>query len=136
MLSQRQRRCLQAVVDRIIPADEFPSGWEAGAGDYLLRQLETDLASRLAAYRGGLDAVDEEAQRVAGRTFAELDCSLQDEILVWIEAGEVAASWPVNPIIWFHMLVDHVIEGYYGDPGNGGNRDAVSWRMIGFEVRA
>jgi hypothetical protein len=27
------------------------------------------------------------------------------------------------------------MEGFYGDPGNGGNRNAVSWHMIGFEVR-
>jgi hypothetical protein len=26
-------------------------------------------------------------------------------------------------------------EGYYADPGNGGNRDAVSWRMIGYDPR-
>ncbi len=135
MLSAQQLRSLQAVVDRIIPADEFPSGWEAGVGDYLLRQLRTDLRPRLAAYRAGLDALDREAQIVAGRHFADLDAAMQDEILVWIEAGEVAAAWPVRPVIWFRMLVDHAMEGYYGDPGNGGNRDAVSWRMIGFEVR-
>lgn len=135
MLSQSQLTCLHAVVDRIIPADEYPSGWEAGVGDYLLRQLATDLAPRLGAYRGGLDALDDEAQRLAGCSFAELAPARQDELLVWIEAGEVAAEWPINPIIWFQMLVEHAIEGYYGDPGNGGNRDAISWRMIGFEVR-
>jgi gluconate 2-dehydrogenase gamma chain len=32
------------------------------------------------------------------------------------------------------MLVNHTMEGFYSDPGNGGNRDAVSWKMIGFEV--
>jgi len=135
MLSSQQVRSLQAVVDRIIPADQFPSGWEAGVGDYLLRQLQTELQPRLLAYRAGLDALDREAQIVAGRHFADLDAAMQDEILVWIEAGEVAATWPVKPVIWFRMLVEHAMEGYYGDPGNGGNRDAVSWRMIGFEVR-
>ena len=135
MLSSQQLRGLQAVVDRIIPADEFPSAWAAGVGDYLLQQLQTDLRPRLAAYRAGLDALDHEAQIVAGRHFADLDAAMQDEILVWIDAGEVAAAWPVRPIIWFRMLVEHVMEGYYGDPGNGGNRDGVSWRMIGFEVR-
>ena len=135
MLSSQQLRSLQAVVDRIIPADQFPSGWEAGVGDYLLRQLQTELQPRLLAYRAGLDALDREAQIVAGRHFADLDAAMQDEILVWIEAGEVAATWPVKPVIWFRMLVEHAMEGYYGDPGNGGNRDAVSWRMIGFEVR-
>ena len=135
MLSSQQLRSLQAVVDRIIPADQFPSVWEAGVGDYLLRQLQTELQPRLLAYRAGLDALDREAQIVAGRHFADLDAAMQDEILVWIEAGEVAATWPVKPVIWFRMLVEHAMEGYYGDPGNGGNRDAVSWRMIGFEVR-
>jgi hypothetical protein len=136
MFSQQQSRCLQAVVDRIIPADDYPSGWEAGVGEYLLRELSTDLAPRLAAYRGGLDALDDEAQRIAGCPFADLDPARQDELLIWIEAGETAAVWPISSTIWFRMLVEHAIEGYYGDPGNGGNRDAVSWRMIGFEVRA
>lgn len=30
---------------------------------------------------------------------------------------------------WFAALVS---AGYYGDPGNGGNADAASWRMIGW----
>jgi hypothetical protein len=24
------------------------------------------------------------------------------------------------------------VQGHYGDPGNGGNRDAVTWRAIGY----
>ena len=24
------------------------------------------------------------------------------------------------------------MEGYYADPGNGGNRDGIAWQMIGF----
>jgi len=28
-------------------------------------------------------------------------------------------------------LVDHTIQGFYGGPRHGGNRDAVSWRMLG-----
>ena len=30
-------------------------------------------------------------------------------------------------------LVNHAAEGYYADPGQGGNRNRVSWRMIGFQ---
>ena len=32
------------------------------------------------------------------------------------------------------MMVEHVLEGFYADPGNGGNRDAVSWKMIGYRA--
>ena len=29
------RSTLQAFVDRIIPADDYPSGWQAGVGDFI-----------------------------------------------------------------------------------------------------
>jgi choline dehydrogenase-like flavoprotein len=32
-------------------------------------------------------------------------------------------------------LVELVAEGVYADPGNGGNPDAASWRMVGYEHR-
>jgi gluconate 2-dehydrogenase gamma chain len=28
------------------------------------------------------------------------------------------------------MLVSHTMEGFYGDPRHGGNRDRVSWKML------
>jgi len=28
-------------------------------------------------------------------------------------------------------VVSHTMQGYYGDPRHGGNRDAVSWTMLG-----
>ena len=35
---------LRAVVDCLIPADEFPGAYDAGVCDYLERLLQTDLA--------------------------------------------------------------------------------------------
>jgi hypothetical protein len=32
-------------------------------------------------------------------------------------------------------MVDLAAEGFYADPANGGNRDAASWRMIGYDPR-
>ena len=45
------------------------------------------------------------------------------------------SSWPVDPAEFFRNVIEHVMEGYYSDPGNGGNRDSIAWRMIGFEAR-
>jgi Gluconate 2-dehydrogenase subunit 3 len=136
MFTELQRATLRALVDRIIPADDFPSGWQAGVGDYLARQFERDLRPQLDRYRLGLDALDAEAQAGAGLRFAELDAADQDALLRRVEAGAVAVPWPIDPAAFFHAAVEHAMEGFYSDPGNGGNRNGVSWRMIGFEVRA
>ena len=37
-------KTLQAIIDRLIPADDYPSGWEAGVGDYLFRHWFSDLS--------------------------------------------------------------------------------------------
>jgi gluconate 2-dehydrogenase subunit 3-like protein len=135
MLTELQHATLRALVDRIIPADDFPSGWQAGVGDYLAGQFERDLRLQLDRYRAGLDALDAEAQAGTGARFAELDAADQDALLRRVEAGTVTLAWPIDPVAFFQTAVEHAMEGFYSDPGNGGNHDGVSWRMIGFEVR-
>lgn len=135
MFNERQLATLRALVDRIIPPDDFPSGWQAGVGDYLAGQFERDLRPQVECYRAGLDALDAEARAAAGVAFAELDAAGQDALLGRVEAGQVRAEWPIDPAAFFQAAIQHTMEGFYSDPGNGGNRDGVSWRMIGFEVR-
>ncbi len=135
MLTELQLATLRALVDRIIPADDFPSGWQAGVGDYLIRQFEHDLRPQLERYRAGLNGLDAEAQASAGARFAQLDAEDQDALLRKIETGTVTTAWPTDPAAFFQAAVEHAMEGFYSDPGNGGNHDRVSWRMIGFEVR-
>jgi hypothetical protein len=134
MLTEPQRATLRALVDRLVPADDYPGGWDAGVGDYLDRQFTGDLSDMLDVYCAGLDALDAESGATAGARFAELDAAAQDELLRRVEVGDVATNWPVDPAGFFGAAAEHAAEGYYGDPDNGGNRDGVSWRMIGFEV--
>jgi hypothetical protein len=135
MLSARQVELLHALVNRVIPPDEDPGGWEAGVGEYLFRQFERDLKSLLPMYVLGLDALDAEAQAIYRLSFDHLPTLVKDELLTRIEAGKVVTLWSVNPVIFFNTVVAHCAEGYYADPGNGGNIGGVSWSMIGFEVR-
>ena len=135
MLTDEQWTVLEMMVNRIIPADDFPGGWEAGVGDYLARQFQGDLMDRISIYRAGLDALDQEARSDRHLRFADLSPSEQDALLTRVEEGDVTSSWPINPKQFFRMAVGHALEGFYADPGNGGNHDGVSWRMIGFEVR-
>ena len=132
MLTTSHWSILRSLMNRIIPQDDFPDAWQAGVRDYLARQFEHDLHAQVETYRLGLEALETESQALAGKSFTELDTSIQDTILTRLEAGQVIAPWTVNPAEFFHMVIDHVMEGYYSDPGNGGNRDSVAWKMIGF----
>ena len=127
---------LRAVVDCLIPADDFPGAYDAGVCDYLERLLQTDLVNQAEFFRAGIDATDAEALARFGRPFRKLSPSQQNATLAAIESGDVSALWPIPPSRFFEMLVNTTIEGYYSEPQQGGNRDAISWLMTGFEERS
>lgn len=134
-LTSQQFSVLKAAVSRIIPADDYPCGWDAGVGDFfaLLLAREPRFAP---AYQTGLDALDAEAQAAAQTPFAALPPDRQDALLRDVEAGRVRADWPQDPAAFFHLLVEQTMEGFYADPGNGGNKNSIAWDMIGYQVTA
>jgi len=124
---------LRAVVDCLIPGDDFPGAYEAGVCDYIERLLQTDLADEAEFYRTGIEAIDTEAFARFEKPFANLSSSEQTAMLTAIESGAVETLWPIPPIRFFEMLVNTAVEGYYSEPQRGGNRGAISWVMTGFE---
>jgi hypothetical protein len=132
MLSSVQLTTLHSLMDRIIPPDDDAGAWDAGVGTYLARQFDRDLRDYLETYQLGLDALEAEARASAQQSFAALPAAEQDALLRRIEVGAVVQQWPTDPAKFFQAVVQHVVEGYYSDPGNGGNRDGVAWHMIGF----
>ena len=132
MLTTSHWNTLRSLMNRIIPQDDYPNAWDASVGDYLRRQFERDLRHQADTYRLGLESLEAESYTLAGKGFSELDDSMQDTILSQIETGRVMSAWAVNPTEFFQMVIEHVMEGYYSDPGNGGNRDGIAWKMIGF----
>lgn len=124
---------LRAVVDCLIPGDDFPGAYEAGVCDYLERLLQTDLADQAEFFRAGIEAIEAEALVHFDRPFAKLTPAEQSSILAAIEVGKVESSWPILPSRFFEILVNTTIEGYYSEPQQGGNRGAISWVMTGFE---
>jgi gluconate 2-dehydrogenase gamma chain len=119
MLTDIQMSNLRAAMDRVIPADDFPGAWDAGVGDYLARQWQGDLKHLIGSYQAFLDLLEAEALRTQGLSFFKLSPELQDALLKKAPA-------------FLDAFVQHVMEGYYADPGNGGNRDYVSWKMLGY----
>jgi gluconate 2-dehydrogenase gamma chain len=76
---------------------------------------------------------DATARRRHGKPFAELALEAQAALLQDVEKGAVeAADWKgVLPAAFFALLREHTMMGFYGDPRHGGNKDRVSWRMLG-----
>jgi hypothetical protein len=133
VFTDSQQRTLEAVLNRLIPADDFPDAWEAGVGDYIVQQLEGDSRHLLATYRLGLDAIDAEAVTAYGQHFAELYPARQDALIANLERGVTGALWVIPASGFLSTLIHHAAEGYYADPAQGGNRGRQSWAMIGFD---
>jgi gluconate 2-dehydrogenase gamma chain len=121
-LSDAQARTLAAICDQIIPADEFPSASQVGVLTYIDRQLTRHYRRHQKAYRDGLEQADAMSRKRFGRDLPEVAPGQQLEIVQMIEKED-------RP--FFDLLRNHTMEGYYGSPRHGGNRDAVSWRMLG-----
>ena len=124
---------LRAVVDCLIPPDDFPGAYEAGVCNYIERILQTDLAAQSEFFHAGIDGIDAEALERFNESFANLTPDHQVSTLAAIESGDVKTSWPISPPLFFEMLVNTTAEGYYSDPQQGGNRGGHSWVMTGFD---
>jgi gluconate 2-dehydrogenase gamma chain len=116
---------MEAVAERFIPADRDPGARDAQVIHFLDRQLTRHYRRHQKAYREGLAALDGKARSAHGKTFVELDATAQDALLAAMEKG----SGDEKQI--FEMWLAHTMQGFYGNPRHGGNRDAVSWRMLG-----
>ena len=124
---------LRAVVDCLIPADDFPGAYEAGVCEYLRRLFETDLRNEAEFFATGLENIEREARARFGELFASLTPEQQTITLESIQHGDVLSAWEISPQRFFEMLVCTTAEGFYSEPDQGGNRGAVSWTMTGFE---
>ena len=118
------------MIDRLIPRDEFPGACDAGVDDYILRRCTTDESDR-ELIRSGLAKLNLASLERLGRAFLDLNEPDQDALLSDIDSGSI----PNIPPGFFNRMVDLAAEGFYSNPGNGGNRGEVSWKMIGYDRR-
>ena len=124
LLKDPDARTLAAICDQIIPADDFPSASQAGVLTYIDLQLTGHYRRHQKTYRDGLKQANDLSRSRFGVDLAGASAQQQFEIVSALEKD-------ARP--FFDLVRAHTMQGYYGTPRHGGNRDAVSWRMLGLD---
>jgi gluconate 2-dehydrogenase gamma chain len=153
---------VNAACDRLVPKDEHgPGAVELGVPQYIDRQMQTPYAdgaiwymqgpfieakpefgyqSRLTPkeqYRLGIRAIDAYCRAAFGKAFAALTAAQQDDTLKKIESGAIKSNDAPLGTFFSSFLLRNTMEGYFGDPMYGGNKNMGAWKMIGYPgVRA
>jgi len=107
-----------AIAARIIPTTDTPGATEAGVIWFWDNALGGSLASMLEAVR----SLREQVNASLGRPFVDLSEAEQDAALKSIES---------DPRFELCRLL--TIFGFFAMEKHGGNKDHVSWDLIGFE---
>lgn len=147
-----------AIVDRLIPADELsPSASQSGVVVFIDRQLVGPFGTSSRLYtkgpflpglpQQGWQGADAPAARwrkglaalavwvkanKGGRDFVGLSADEQDAVLMDLEAGKIDLGTSADAKVFFGLVLQNTMEGFFADPIYGGNRGMASWRMIGF----
>lgn len=134
-LDDNEARLLEAIAEQIIPTDEWPGGRDAGVVTFIDRQLAGPYRRFQQTYRNGLAGITAICQTQARKRFEELSWEEQTSFLRDMESGKLDEG------LWkggfgrrfFEMLRSHSLQGYYGSPRHGGNKNYVSYKMIGLD---
>ena len=155
-LTATEAAFLSAAYDSLIPADKLsPSGTDCGLVIFIDRQLAGAWGGGAKLYRGGpfvqgkreqgyqlsltpreffaagIKAANEWSRKTYGKDFDRLATAEREAALKAMDEGKAQFS-EINAKQFFEMLLASAMEGFFADPIYGGNRDKVSWRMVGY----
>ena len=131
--TESEAACLIGVCECIIPADDTPGATDAGVIYYIDRQLMGHFFFFFYTYRRGLSALQNSCRQRMGTAFEKLSFERQTLFLELVEQGdEGLVGWEdEDPVAFFNMVISHTRQGFYGAPRHGGNKDYVSYRILG-----
>jgi gluconate 2-dehydrogenase gamma chain len=155
-LTATEAAFLGAAYDTFIPPDAHsPSGTDCGLLAFIDRQLAGAWGGGAKLYRSGpfikgtreqgyqlsltpreffaagIKATNEWTRKTYGKDFDRLSGADREAALKAMDAGKAEFN-EINAKQFFEMLLQSAMEGFFADPIYGGNRDKVSWRMVGY----
>ncbi|HEY4408042.1 MAG TPA: gluconate 2-dehydrogenase subunit 3 family protein [Xanthobacteraceae bacterium] len=155
-LTATEAAFLSAAYDTFIPPDRLsPSGTDCGLVAFIDGQLAGAWGGGARLYRGGpfikgtreqgyqlsltpreffaagIRAANQWTHKTYGKDFDRLSAAERDTALKTMDAGKAEFD-EIDAKQFFEMLLASAMEGFFADPMYGGNRDKVSWRMVGY----
>ena len=124
--------CLIALCEQLIPADQDPGATDAGVIFYIDRQTHLRFPKDLPTYRKGIAALQASCNEQYGTLFEKLEPAVQIETMKRMEQGRLPAEhWEgISQQSFFNLVLNRTMQGFYGSPRHGGNKDYVSYRML------
>ncbi len=126
--------CMAAICEQIIPADENgPGATQAGVIYYIDKQLHEVFEWEQEHYRTGLASIQQVSKNLHGKLFEDLEPEQQTKFLEKMESGTLprdAWSADITPSSLFSTMIRHSMQGFYGSPRHGGNRNYISYRLM------
>ena len=122
-LTADEATTLEAWCECLIPEDSDPGAKRAGVVRYIDIQLTRKFKRHRKAYSQAINALDKLAYAQNRGPFAALSFDERSLLLASFEKSENSKA--------FNMVLDHTLQGYFGSPRHGGNKDYASWRMLG-----
>jgi gluconate 2-dehydrogenase gamma chain len=134
-LHEEEIALLDAIVEQIIPTDNFPGGKWANVSNFIDKQLDSYYSKLQTEYRDGLAAFEKTVVQLKSNMFEELPFEEQTALLERMAAGDFPGEYwkDHSPADFFDLIRQHSMQGFYGSPVHGGNRDYISYHMLGLD---
>ncbi len=122
--SAAQAAEVEAITAVLIPTTDTPGAREAGVVYFIDRALRTFATDQQKPFADALETVGAKRKELfpASADFASLSAGQQIDVIKAIE------KTPAFEILRFSTVV-----GFLSNPEDGGNRDRVGWKLIGFD---
>jgi gluconate 2-dehydrogenase gamma chain len=133
--SENEFKLVESFAEQIIPSNDWPGGRDAGVANFIDIQLMNPYRRFQEVYRKGLAALENTCRNKFSQKFENLSWDSQTAVLKDMEAGRLEGNiWKDGfSKYFFELLRSHCLQGYYGSPRHGGNKNFVSYKMIGLD---
>ena len=130
--TENEAKTVIAFAEQIIPADEDPGATDANVINFIDKQLMGSYKRFQQEYRNGIPALEQSSHKILRKAFYELDWDEQTHFMEQMEAGNLPEEFwkESNQKRFFKLMLDHTMQGFYGSPRHGGNKNYVSYKMM------
>jgi len=124
--------CMIALCEQIIPKDSSPGATDAGVIFYIDRQLSGVFHYDQPTYRNGIKNLQAYCTNKYRKTFESLIQEDQIKVMKMLESDQLKETeWPKGKSAnFFNLVLSHTMQGFYGSPIHGGNKDYMSFEML------